>query len=325
VVAKRVCDLVLEGGGVKGLATTGAVMRILDEGYAVARAAGTSVGAMVAALVAAGADRARLEAAMTDLELDRVPDRLVPAPVLGESIGLLAQSGLYRGHFIHEWVGGQLKDLGVVTFGDLRRADPGDDVTLQPEQRYSLVVLATDVTRGRLLRLPWDYHYFGLDPDKQRVADAVRMSLSIPFYFEPCVLSGPGPKQRSTIVDGGVLSNFAVDIFDRRDGAPARWPTFGVRIIPDLPAGLGDLFPLLKYQPLPALKILQDVVTTALVGHDQTQLDRPEIRARTIAVESPGVSITDFGLPPARQRELTQRGWAAADAFLTRWQAGATA
>jgi NTE family protein len=137
---------------------------------------------------------------------------------------------------------------------------------------------------------------------------AIVSARKVPFYFEPCVLSGPGPKQRSTIVDGGVLSNFAVDIFDRRDGAPARWPTFGVRIIPDLPAGLGDLFPLLKYQPLPALKILQDVVTTALVGHDQTQLDRPEIRARTIAVESPGVSITDFGLPPAGQRELTQRG-----------------
>jgi hypothetical protein len=51
----------------------------------------------------------------------------------------------------------ELAALGVHTFGDLRRDDPGDDPALAPSQRYRLVVTTTDVTRGRLLRRPWDY------------------------------------------------------------------------------------------------------------------------------------------------------------------------
>ena len=47
-------DLVLEGGGVKGLGTVGAVIRLLEAGYRFPRAAGTSVGALAAAFVAAG-------------------------------------------------------------------------------------------------------------------------------------------------------------------------------------------------------------------------------------------------------------------------------
>jgi hypothetical protein len=47
-------DLVLEGGGAKGLATTGAVIRLLDAGYHFERVAGTSVGAIAAAFAAAG-------------------------------------------------------------------------------------------------------------------------------------------------------------------------------------------------------------------------------------------------------------------------------
>ena len=70
------------------------------------------------------------------------------------------------------------------------------------------MVTATDITRGRLLRLPWDYARLGLDPDEQLVADAVRASISIPLFFEPVKLGD------RTLVDGGVLSNFPIEIFD---------------------------------------------------------------------------------------------------------------
>src|SRR4029450_8294411 len=47
-------------------------------------------------------------------------------------------------------------------------APPGD------AKAHRLVVMPSDVTRARLVRLPWDYEQYGLDPDTQRVADAVR-------------------------------------------------------------------------------------------------------------------------------------------------------
>jgi NTE family protein len=310
-------DLVLEGGGVKGLGTAGAVMALLDAGWTFPRVAGTSVGALVAAFAAAGADSTTFGDVLGRLDLRRIPDRRVPVPVLSESVSLALGHGAYAGDWIHQWVAGELEKLGVRTFADLRRDDPDDDpALLAPEHRYGLVVMATDVTNGRLLRLPWDYPKFGLDPDEQLVADAVRMSLSIPFYFAPCTLRNSGTGEEATIVDGGMLSNFAIEIFDRTDGREPRWPTFGVRLMPDLPAGLGDLIPFYGVPMFPAVRLLEQVVATALVGHDQTHLDLPGVRERTMTVDTKGTAITEFGIGPVERADLIARGAETAREFL---------
>jgi NTE family protein len=319
-MAPLVADLVLEGGGVKGLGTAGAVTGLLDAGYTFHRVAGTSVGALAAAFTAAGADSAVFDDVLGRLDLRRIPDRRVPLPLVGEGLSLVARRGAYAGDWIREWLLRELDGLGVRTFADLRRDDPGDDPALSTDDhRYRLVVMATDVTNGRLLRLPWDYPSFGLDPDEQLVADAVRMSLSIPFYFEPCTLTNPTTGAVATIVDGGVLSNFAIEIFDRTDGRESRWPTFGVRLLPDLPAGLGDVVPFFGVPMLPAVRLLEQVVATALVGRDQTHLERPGVRERTMTVDTRGTAITEFGIGPAERRELIERGKEAARDFLQRW------
>jgi NTE family protein len=312
-------DLVLEGGGVKGLGAAGAVIALLDAGYTFPRIAGTSVGAVVAAFTAAGADSAVLRNVITRLELPRVPDRRIPLPLLGEGLSLLVQGGAYAGAWIRDFLVRELERLGVRTFADVRRDDPGDDPALTtPDHRYRLVVMATDVTSGRLLRLPWDYSLFHLDPDEQTVADAVRMSLSIPFYFAPCQLTDPVTHDSKTIVDGGVLSNFPIEIFDRTDGRPSRWPTFGIRLLPDLPAGLGEIVPVLGLPTLPTVRLLQQVVATALVGRDQTHLDRPGVRDRTISVDTSGTKITEFCIDRTERDALLERGQQAAREFLRR-------
>ena len=315
-------DLVLEGGGVKGLGTAGAVMRLLEAGYQFPRAAGTSVGAIAAAVVAAGVDAVGLRKVMDRLDLPSVPDRAVPhLPFVSEGLALYGNLGAYKGDYIHDWLHRELRRLGVVTFGDLRRMDGGDDEHLSDQQRYSLVVMATDVTRGRLLRLPWDYHLFGLDPDTQSVAEAVRMSLSIPLFFEPCSLTHAVTGETSVIVDGGVLSNFAIEVFDRTDGKTPRWPTFGVRLLPDLPAGSAHVFPALALPMVPPLRLVEQVLTTGLVGRDQTHLDRPGVRERTMIIDTSGVGITDFRLREDQRQKLLRQGRDGADAFLTRWSA----
>lgn len=310
-------DLVLEGGGVKGLGTCGAVVGLLEAGYTVPRVAGTSVGAVAACFVAAGVDADGFRRVLDRLDLRRIPDRRIPLPLVSESFSLLTHRGAYAGDWLHDWLSRELAELGVRTFADLRRTDPGADPALDtPERRYTLVVTATDVTHGRLLRLPWDYGRFGLDPDEQLVAGAVRMSLSIPFYFEPCTLRNAGTGEAATIVDGGVLSNFPIEIFDRTDGQPSRWPTFGVRLLPDLPEGLGDLIPFYGAPMLPTVRLLEQVVATALVGNDQTHLDRPGVRERTMTVDTSGTAITDFDIDDAHRRDLVTRGEQTAREFL---------
>ncbi|GGL67082.1 membrane protein [Streptomyces fumigatiscleroticus] len=303
----------------RGLGALGAVVGLLEEGYSFPRVAGTSVGAIAAALVATGVGAKELREIMNRLELHRVPDRGPPGlPLVSEGLALFGRRGAYQGDYIRDFLEKELADLGISTFRQLRYEDPGSDADLPYEKRYKLVVMATDVTHGRLLRLPWDYRLFDLDPDEQKVADAVRSSLSIPFYFQPCSLTHRATGEKSVIVDGGVLSNFAVDTFDRTDGKDPRWPTFGVRILPDLPAGIAQLFPVAAVVMSPVLQLLQQVVATALVGRDQTHLERPEVRGRTISVSCSGVGITDFGLGVEAIEALVEEGRRTAIEFLRR-------
>jgi NTE family protein len=288
-------DLVLEGGGVKGLGLVGAVLHLMREGYTFPRVGGTSAGSIVAAFLAAGATADELAGIMGRLEYARVPDR-AGVPGVSESLALAWRSGAHPGNYIHGFVRDELERLGVRTFGDLKKD--------------ALVVTATDITRGRLLRLPWDYAQLDLDPDDQLVADAVRASISIPLFFEPVKLGD------RTLVDGGVLSNFPIQMFDR---PRPRWPTFGVKVIPDAPDANALLFPGLVVPQPPPVRLLARVMTTAVLGHDQTYLEQPCVRRRAIQVDTSAVGVVEFGCSEEKRAALVANGERAARDFLATW------
>jgi NTE family protein len=223
-------DVVLDGGGVRGIALVGAISVLEDSGYEFSRVAGTSAGAIVGSLLAAGMTSKELKAAVDDLDYRRFEDRSKAhrVPLLGKGLSLLVGKGVYGGRYLTTWLGELLAARGVRTFGDLRMDDDVDS-PVPPSRRYRLVVTALDVSHGTLLRLPWDYHRYGLDPDEQPVAEAVRASASVPFFFEPVQLHHASG-DTSLLVDGGVVADFPVGIFDRSDGAPPRWPTLGLKL-----------------------------------------------------------------------------------------------
>jgi NTE family protein len=318
-------DLVLEGGGVKGLGLVGAVGRLMHEGYSFPRVAGTSAGSILAAFVAAGMSADELEGVMDRLEYPRVPDRGPPGlPGVSEATSLLRGGGAYEGDYLREFIQDELKQRGVSTFRDLRRPDRLADKNVKPYQRYNLVLMVTDITRGRLLRLPWDYRLLHLKPDEQLVADAVRASSSIPFYFDPVTVRDGKSGAETTLVDGGVLSNFPIEVFDRTDGAEPRWPTLGVKIIPELPGGSAQLFPDIAMLTapvlhLPPVRLAERVIATAIVGNDQSYLERPCVRRRAIQVDTSAVGITEFDVPKQERAAVVAKGAEAAARFLEDW------
>jgi NTE family protein len=244
------------------------------------------------------------------------PGPVERVPLVGPSLALIRGSGVYRGDYAHEWVRHQLADLGVSTFADLAI----DDDELPPEQRYRLVVTVTDVTTGQLIRLPWDYRrVYGLDPDEQSVADAVRASMSIPFVFRPVLLTS-ATGLTSTLVDGGLLSNFPIDSLDRPDRKPPRWPSFGVTLLPNLPHGNDKVIPpLAALRLLGAPHLLEDVITTMVVGRDQAYLNQPWVDARTIRVDSTEVGFLDFDISENEVEAQYLKGHGAAERFLAEW------
>ena len=316
-------DLVLSGGGVKGIGLVGAVVALLEAGYSAQRVSGTSAGSIVGAVVAAASMGERLspeEVKELALQLDydkfTDPGPVERLPVLGPSLAVLRGTGIYKGDYARDWVRSQLKNLGVRTFGDLAISDD----SLPAEQRYKLVVTVADVTTGRLVRLPWHYRrVYGIDPDEQSVADAVRASMSIPFFFRPVTLTG-STGLTSTLVDGGILSNFPIDSLDRTDGRKPRWPSFGVTVLPNLPEGNDKVIPALA--PIRLFgppHLLESVITTVLVGRDQAYLSQPWVNARTIRVDSTEVGFLDFDISDNEIEALYAKGYAAAEKFLSSW------
>ena len=314
-------DLVLSGGGVKGIGLVGAVVALMDAGYQIRRISGTSAGSLVGAIAAAGAGQLTgtdLKHLAMSLPYNKFldPDPATKVRYLGPAWAALRGRGMYRGDFIHDWVASELGKLGVRTFGDLALDDP----ELPPEQRYRLVVTVADVTRGHLVRLPWDYQrLYGLDADEQSVADAVRASMAIPFFFRPVTITSTSGVT-STLIDGGLLSNFPMYSLDRIDGKPPRWPSFGITVTAQRPAE-GDnepgLAPMIDLPGAPGL--LEGLINTALLGHDQTYLSQPSVFARTIAVDSAGIGYLNFEISQEQRETLYTNGYQAAREFLGAW------
>jgi NTE family protein len=305
-------DLVLEGGGVKGIGLLGAVLTLADAGYTFPRVAGTSAGAIVAALVAAyqraGRDLHELEDVMRRVDYTRFEDGSVFERLtgrLGEGAELLLHEGMHTGQYLTDWLGPELERAGVTTFADLRLDDPGS--SLEPYQSFRLVVHTSDLTRRVLVRLPWDYDQYGLNRDTQLVVDAVRASMSIPFYFRPVQIATN--RGTATWVDGGLLSNFPITVFDRTDGQPSRWPTWGIKLSgvpkegPDRPVGT-------------VIGMAVSCLETLTGDWNRYRLTLEGVNRRTIHVDTDGVSATDFSVSDATRERLYHAGQDAARGFL---------
>ena len=309
-------DLVLEGGGVKGIGLVGAILTLSDKGYVFPRVAGTSAGAIVASLIAAhqvaGKPLSNIEAIMNSVDYTKFQDE---GPIerrtgtAGEAMELILHMGIAKGEYLVEWLGNILSDLGVHTFADLAISETDDPGTgLPADQRFRLVVHTSDISRGVLVRLPWDCGYYGQDPSTMQVVDAVRASMSIPFFFRPVSVSTPTGKV--SWVDGGMLSNFPITVFDRTDGARPRWPTWGVKLSAKPDAVQVDR---------PAnndLQLALSCLQTLMSGWDRYHLDDQNVTQRTVFVDTGSISATNFGITKDEQSQLFDSGRQAGEYFL---------
>jgi NTE family protein len=311
VADEQYADLVLEGGGVKGIALVGAFSVLEERGYRIRRVAGTSAGSIVGALIAAGMSSAEMREEMRTLDYSRFQDEsmLDKVPLVGKPLSLLTQLGVYQGDYAHAWVQRLLQRKGVRTFDDLPYEDP-DDASDAVAQRYRLVVMTSDVSQGCLRRLPWDYVRYGCPPGEQAVADAVRASMSIPFFFKPVVLRDRETGAQSTLVDGGMLSNFPVDVFDARGRRP-RWPTFGIKLSARSTASKAAV----RDVDGP-VSLATAMVKTMSSFYDRLHIDEPSVQDRTIFIDTGDVRSIDFDITRDQSDWLYRQGRDAAVAFL---------
>jgi NTE family protein len=298
-------DLVLEGGGVKGIALVGAISVLEERGYEFRRVAGTSAGAIVGSLVAAGAGAGELEEIMRGVDYRRFQDGPRWRGLLaGKAAALVFGQGIYDGQFVKDWLGGHLGRLGVRTFADLPYEDPQRPP--EPEHAYRLVVMTCDISQGCLRRLPWEYGHYGLPHAGQPVVDAVRASVSIPFFYKPARLTDADGND-CWLVDGAMLSRCPVGIFDAPPGLRPRWPTFGIRL-GAVPGPVSEVR---------GTRAMSRAMLHTMTGfYDRAGIEDAAAAARTIVIDTGTVRATDFGLDRDTQDLLFRQGREAAAGFL---------
>ncbi len=294
---------VFEGGGVKGISLAGAVRAAERYGVKFRRVAGTSSGSIVAALIAAGYTavemKAIIEATPFSTFLHRAP--VFETRVIGPALRLLLRKGLYSGDVLEQWIEKLLAAKGVRTFGDL---PPG-----------KLRIIASDISNGKLLVLPDDIEAFGINPETFPVARAIRMSTSIPYFFDPVPIrmkrDGSGRSKIAYIVDGGLLSNFPLWLFDQELGDETnRVPVLGFQMV-----GRAETKPRTIRGPVTMLEAL---IETMLNAHDERYIEK-QYRLRTIKIPTLGVGTTEFHITPEKSNRLYQSGLEAGMAFFRHW------
>ena len=170
--------------------------------------------------------------------------------------GFIKHLGFNPGDAFLEWVQGVLRRSGIETTRDLRerlayvpeglRGHDGMPLT-KPAERARLAIIAAEVSTETKVEFPRMAPLFWQDERKVDPACYVRASMSVPYFFHPYRVGnlpeGAGareawqrlagydqaPPMEGIFLDGGIMSNFPIDVFHRVHKVPAA-PTFGVKL-----------------------------------------------------------------------------------------------
>ncbi|MGG0247099.1 patatin-like phospholipase family protein [Peribacillus frigoritolerans] len=290
-----IIDGVFSGGGIKGYGLVGALQELEEKGFEFHRTAGTSAGSIIAAFVAAGYTGKEMEKFFLDIDLSGLLDKrrgLLPIP-FAKWLLLYWKLGLYKGNALEAWVAGKLAERNVVTFKDVR-----------PK---SLRIITSDISNGKLVVLPDDLPNYGIDPSAFPVAKAVRMSCSIPYFFEPVKLNVG--KSKFLFVDGGVLSNFPMWLFNS-DHVRKERPVIGLRLSVD------EIWK--PHEVDNAVELFSALFKTMKDAHDARYISKKHVH-NIVFIPMKGISAMDFNLNDEKKGELIDKGRQCTKEFLKKW------
>jgi NTE family protein len=206
-------NLVLEGGGMKGIAYAGALEMLDSLGISdsIERVAGTSSGAMNGLMYALGYSGKEIH--HLNLKTNFGKYNQVGFPLIGGLIRVKKTYGYYKTDRLIEDLGKIMAAKGFspdLTFGELLIANQsGKNVKLLYLTGANLTDQKTEVFSHETY-------------PNMRVLDAVRISISIPMYFEAVFMQSDGSlvekneadSTTKVMVDGGVLDNYPFFVFD---------------------------------------------------------------------------------------------------------------
>ncbi len=326
-------NLVFQGGGVKTFAYHGVVDVLESAGILpdIERVGGASAGALLSTLLSFRLSWAETYGIFKTCDFSKLPETKISSnpewtPRLVEhsvervrarvdSVNrLIKRFGWYASDYLYQWLMEVIADRchgnGRATFADFRALGFRD-----------VYVVVTNLSTRRVETMSAD-----TTPDVA-VADAVRISGTIPLFFEGLQFDGKSFGAGDYYADGGVMANYPLHLFDtppfkensRLFFTGINWETLGCQLYtPDnCPKARRSINNVLNYIET----VFDAMAESQLVPFQTGQADRQ----RTINVSNCCVRATEFDIKmeatDERYTKLVQAGQHAARAFLENYKA----
>jgi NTE family protein len=326
-------NLVFEGGGVKGIAYVGAIKVLEEKGILpnIERVGGTSAGAINAVLVGLGYTSAQTMNIMNKLDFKKFMDD--DFGVIRDVDRLLNEFGWHKGAFFRKWISKLIK----------KRTGNPDATFAELQQQKKAKGFRDMYFIGANISTHFAEVFSHEHTPRMCIADAVRISMSIPLFFA----SHRSPRG-DVYVDGGLLDNYPVKLFDRKkylaqedlsdhgqetkyykkhnkllkrkglDISPYLYnkETLGFRLDSEKEIAV------FRDQAEPAhaeitgfLSYSLNLIKTIMDSQSNTHLHSDDWQ-RTIYVDTLGVKTTDFSLTDAKKKALVESGRNGAETYL---------
>ncbi|MCY7909563.1 patatin-like phospholipase family protein [Bacillus inaquosorum] len=309
-------NLVFEGGGVKGIAYVGA-LEILEEHKilkSIKRVGGTSAGAIVALLVGLGYSPCEIEQKLKEVDLKSFMDS--DKGIFRDYFRIVSDGhGWCKGNKILKWIEERIEEKGFdkdITFGEIKE--------------YSLKETFFQGTNLSTYRVET---FSPQHPEckEMKIKDAVRISMSIPLLFAAVKMNN------CFYVDGGLLSNYPVRLFDRQkyvEQFSSEIPlytqfnesenfrhndyifnleTLGFRLDPKSNISIysGQALPKKEHKIESLFDFTWSIVATLMETQNNVHLSSNDSE-RTVYIDTLDVSTIDFEITKEKQNELIQSG-----------------
>ncbi|HMJ46871.1 MAG TPA: patatin-like phospholipase family protein [Ferruginibacter sp.] len=206
-------NLVLEGGGIRGAAYAGAMSVLEEKGILknIEKVAGTSAGSVVGLMVSLGYTSKEIDSILFHLKIEKFNDG--HGGLLGKYRRLKRHYGIHKGKEFGKWIEHLIQTKTgnpAITFRQL------DSLSKYNPSIKKLYCVGANLTRQRT-----EIFSFETTPDIL-VKTAIRISCSIPFYYESILLDSTGKEMDKSMktknfqvyVDGGIVANYPINIFD---------------------------------------------------------------------------------------------------------------
>ncbi|MDF2941904.1 MAG: patatin-like phospholipase family protein [Herbinix sp.] len=328
-----ISNLVFEGGGVLGIAYLGVLDYLFQNDLMknVKRTAGTSAGAIAACITSFHLPFEDIKIIADSLDYSKVPyegeydNNPLPLPTeVKNSIEpffgdinclyrLVTSYGWFSSEYFYEW----LKKVIANQFNPSKRPpytfQDFKTPSLHKDNRsfYDLFIIGTNLTTGSSNVFSYE------TTPTMEVANAVRISMSIPLFFEAIKVNQSeitGNALTNVYCDGGVMNNYPIKLFD------------SLRYNPNLLRGvnmdtLGARF--MSKNPYLTIDNLLEYIWSLIHSYNRIQQEAyyssPMDRIRSINIYPMDISPIDFNIHPndKRYRSLYYQGYSATEAFFS--------